>query len=578
MTFSELFTYKADSKERSAASTKKVLRSLYKGVKIRWIAIIIGAILSILSSLIIFAVYDEYTAIFYGTLDSLAPLWKYLLVSFIQYIVIFASIIGDLALVGVVTGVRRKMWKKMMKLPLKDFDEAEPNSMLSRITSDAEYASQPFTVVIVILQLLFSANTLLAVRPTGLPEAAPFALISLLLAIAIIIFSIRIASRSATYLQERISMLTDHYSEQISNIRFIKASNSEEKAIEKTDQLIDDRYKAALYNAFGNALNALAGRSIWIIAYASCCLGGIMAIRHHTIDSTGPIQEVYGYMTAMEVGITYLLSIPTIFAAALGGSKKLASLLQGKEEDTEAGKEMDRSGDIVLSDASFSYGNDKTIDSLSVVIPANKVTAIVGYNGSGKSTLVKLIDRLYPLNEGELKLGEGNASETSLRSWRNRFAIVSQNARLFSGSIRENICYGMNEVKEEKLNAAVKAAGLEDLVKEKGLDYEVGVKGSRLSGGERQRVCIARALLKDPQYLILDEATANLDTKTETEVKAGLNQLMKGRTVLEIAHNYSALQDADYILVMNEGKLSDFGTKEEIEERDPFVEAMKRVI
>ncbi len=578
MTFSELFTYKADSKERSAASTKKVLRSLYKGVKIRWIAIIIGAILSILSSLIIFAVYDEYTAIFYGTLDSLAPLWKYLLVSFIQYIVIFASIIGDLALVGVVTGVRRKMWKKMMKLPLKDFDEAEPNSMLSRITSDAEYASQSFTVVIVILQLLFSANTLLAVRPTGLPEAAPFALISLLLAIAIIIFSIRIASRSATYLQERISMLTDHYSEQISNIRFIKASNSEEKAIEKTDQLIDERYKAALYNAFGNALNALAGRSIWIIAYASCCLGGIMAIRHHTIDSTGPIQEVYGYMTAMEVGITYLLSIPTIFAAALGGSKKLASLLQGKEEDTEAGKEMDKSGDIVLSDASFSYGNDKTIDSLSVVIPANKVTAIVGYNGSGKSTLVKLIDRLYPLNEGELKLGEGNASDTSLRSWRNRFAIVSQNARLFSGSIRENICYGMNEVKEEKLNAAVKAAGLEDLVMEKGLDYEVGVKGSRLSGGERQRVCIARALLKDPQYLILDEATANLDAKTETEVKAGLNQLMKGRTVLEIAHNYSALQDADYILVMNEGKLSDFGTKEEIEERDPFVEAMKRAI
>ena len=578
MRISEFFTYKADGKEKSVSSTKKVLRNLYKGVKIRWIAIIIGAILSILSSLIIFAVYDEYTAIFYGTLDSLAPLWKYLIVSFIQYIIIFASIIGDLALVGVVTGVRRKMWKKMMKLPMKDFDEAEPNSMLSRITSDAEYASKPFTTLIVILQLLFSANTLLAVRPTGLPQALPFAIISLLLALAIVFFSIRIASRSATYLQEKISVLTDHYSEQISNIRFVKASNGEEKAIAKTNRLIDDRYKAALYSAFGNALNALAGRAIWIIAYASCCLGGILAIRNRAIDSTGPIQELYGYMTAMEVGITYLLSVPTIFAGALGGSKKLASLLQGKEEDTEKGKEMDAAGDIVLSDASFAYEKDRTIDALSVTIPANKVTAIVGSNGSGKSTLVKLIDRLYPLNGGELKLGGNDAGETSLRSWRKNFAIVSQNARLFSGSIRDNICYGMDDVDEKELNQAISAAGLEDLVKEKGLDYEVGVRGSRLSGGERQRVCIARALLKDPQYLILDEATANLDAKTEAQVKDGLHQLMKGRTVLEIAHNYSALQDADYILVLKEGKLSDFGSRKEVEERNDFVKAMKRAI
>jgi len=578
MSISEFFTYKADDKERSATSTKKVLRNLYKGVKIRWFSIIIGAILSVLSSLIIFAVYDEYIAIFYGSLDSLAPLWKYLLVSFIQYIVIFASIIGDLALVGVVTGVRRKMWKKMMRLPLKDFDEAEPNSMLSRITSDAEYASKPFTTLIVILQLLFSANTLLAVRPKSLPQAMPFAIVSLLLALAIIFFSIRIASRSATYLQEKISVLTDHYSEQISNIRFIKASNGEEKAIEKTNKLIDDRYKAALYSAFGNALNALAGRSIWIIAYASCCLGGIIAIRHHAIDSTGPIQELYGYMTAMEVGITYLLSVPTIFAGALGGSKKLASLLQGKEEDTEKGKEMEEMGDIVLSDVSFAYEKDRTIDSLSVTIPANKVTAIVGYNGSGKSTLVKLIDRLYSLSGGELKLGENRADDISLHSWRKNFAIVSQNARLFSGSIRDNICYGMDDVDEKELNKVISASGLEDLVKEKGLDYEIGVKGSRLSGGERQRVCIARALLKDPDYLILDEATANLDTKTEAQVKDGLRQLMKGRTVLEIAHNYSALQDADYILVLKEGKLSDFGTRKEIEERNEFVKAMKRAI
>ena len=578
MTVSKLFTYQADHREKSAVSSKKVLRNLYRGVKIRWISILLGAILSILSSLVIFAVYDEYIAIFYGTLDSLKPLWKYLIVSFIQYIILFATIIGDLALVGVVTGVRRKMWKKMMKLPLKEFDEAEPNSMLSRITSDAEYASKPFTTVIVILQLLTTMNTLLAVRPTSLPEALPFALIALISAVAVIFFSIRIASRAATYLQEKISVLTNHYSEQISDIRFVKASNSEEKAIRKTEELIDERYRAALYNAFGSALNALAGKYIWIIAYASCCLGGVLAIKHHTLDSTGPIQEVYGYMTAMEVGISYLLTIPTVFASALGGSKKLASLLQGKEEDVDSGKEMEGFGDIQLSDISFAYEEDKTVDRLSVCIPEGKLTAIVGYNGSGKTTLVKLIDRLYPASEGKLKIGENSAEEISLRSWRKNFAIVSQNARIFNRSIRDNICYGLAQVDERDLERVIQAAGLSDLIEEKGLDYEAGIRGNKLSGGERQRVCIARALLKDPQYLILDEATANLDARTEAQVKEGLKELMKGRTVLEIAHNASALADADYILVMEEGKLVDFGAKEEMEERNAFVKAMKRAI
>lgn len=578
MTVSELFTYKADLREKEISSTKKVLRNLYKGVKIRWFAIAAGAVLSILSSLIIFAVYDEYIAIFYGTLDSLTPLWKYLIVSFVQYLIIFASVIGDLALVGVVTGVRRKMWRKMMRLPLKDFDEAEPNGMLSRITSDAEYASKPFTLLIVILQLLFSMNTLLAVRPKNLPEAMPFAVISVALAAAVIFFSIRIASRSATYLQEKIAALTNHYSEQIADIKFIKACNSEEKAIAKTDGLIDERYRAALYNAFGSGLNALAGRFIWIIAYASCCLGGIMAIRHHTLASAAPVQEVYGYMTAMEVAISYLLTIPTVFATALGGSRKLASLMQGREEDVDRGSETKDPGDIVLSGLSFAYEQEKTIDGLSVRIPAGRTTAIVGYNGSGKSTLVKLIDRLYPAAEGTLTLGGNSAEETSLKSWRRNFAIVSQNARLFSGSIRDNICYGLSGVSEEDLNRAVSAAGLEDLVREKGLDYEIGVRGSKLSGGEKQRVAIARALLKDAPYLILDEATANLDARTESQVKEGLGRLMAGRTVLEIAHSYSALKDADYILVMEEGKPADFGTAEEVGGRNAFVQAMKRAI
>ncbi len=276
-----------------------------------------------------------------------------------------------------------------------------------------------------------------------------------------------------------------------------------------------------------------------------------------------------------------IMTLPSYFASAAGGSRKLKSIFAMKEEDTETGAASVPTDDITLKDVTFGYQETTVIDHVSVVIPKGKVTAVIGPNGSGKSTLIKLIDRLYPAEGGDLRIGEADASDVSLKAWRSQFAVVSQNTAVFAGTIRSNICYGAAEpVSEEALRRAVRLANLEEVVasRQGGLDYEVGVKGAGLSGGEQQRVAIARALLKDPQVLILDEATANLDAKTEAEVKKGLNELMKGRTVIEIAHNYAAIRDADYVVVLDQGRLADSGSPGEMEERCAFYRQMTRQI
>lgn len=583
MKFSEYFYYDRSADKAEKVNVKgKVLKSLYKNVRIPWLLIMVGAILAVFNSIVILTQYENYMAIFTGALTDLSPLFQYLAASFVQYLLIFASILSDIAFVTIVTGVRKKMWKKMVRLPLKDFEKESPGGMLSRITSDAEYASKPFYAAIAILQILLYIMSLGATAPKDMPQALPFLVVTLILAVASIIVSAKICSQATMIVQNKISELTAHYNEQLAGIRFVKASNAEEKAIEKSYALIEKRYKAALYNAFATGLQTLSNNFAYIIIYSCAFLGGILAIRAGAISDTTPISAVYAFGMALELTLVGIMTLPSYFAATVGGSKKLVSVFAMEEENTETGAAFTpAAADITLKDITFGYQEATVIDHVSAVIPKGKVTAIIGPNGSGKSTLIKLIDRLYPTESGDLRIGEADAFDVSLKSWRSQFAVVSQNTAAFAGTIRSNICYGALEpVSEESLHKAVHLANLEEVIAshQGGLDYEIGVKGVGLSGGEQQRLAIARALIKDPQVLILDEATANLDAKTEAAVKKGLNELMKGRTVIEIAHSYAAIQDADYVIVLDQGKLVDSGSPKELEKRCAFYRQMIRQV
>ncbi len=573
MKLSDYFRY--DSEHCSEEKPQRgVLKTLYRKVKVPWVLLIIGAIFAVFNSIVILTQFENYNAIFSGALTTLDPLWQYLTASFIQYVLIFASILTDIALVTIVTGVRKKLWKKIVRLPLKDFETESPNGMLSRITSDAEFAAKPFSAVIAILQIALYILSLGAAAPKDMPQALVFLVVTLLLAVASIIVSVRVVAKATTLVQSRISVLTNHYSEQLANIKFVKASNAEQKAIDKSFGLIETRYKAALYNAFATGLQTLANNFTYVIIYSCAFLGGIAAITAGAISDTAPISSVYAFGMALELTLVAIMTLPSYFASTVGGSKKLAAILTMPEENVSIGGAMpEQTGDIRLEDAAFAYEEKSVIDGVSAVIPAGKVTAIIGANGSGKSTLVKLIDRLYPLGSGSLMIGEANAGDVSLQAWRERIGVVSQSPALFAGTIRDNIRYGTDhEITDAEWNAIVAASNLGSVLAshEGGLDYAVGIDGTGLSGGEQQRVAIARAMLRNPDILILDEATANLDPKTEAEVKEGLRNLMQNRTVVEIAHSASAIEDADSVIVLDKGRIAASGTPEELQKTSPF--------
>lgn len=575
MKLSKYFKFDSTADQATEMTVKGgVLKTLYKNVRIPWLLIIVGAILAVFNSIAILSQYENYMAIFTGALTDLSPLFQYLAASFVQYLLIFASVLADVAFVTIVTGVRKKLWRKMVRLPLREFEKETPSGMLSRITSDAEYASKPFMAAIAVLQILLYLMSMSAAAPKDMPQALVFLIVTVILAVATIVVSVKICSRATTYVQNRISVLTAHYSELLAGIKFVKASNAEEKAVERSYALIEKRYQAALYNAFATGLQTLANNFTYIIVYSCAFLGGILAIRAGAISDTTPISAVYAFGMALELTLVGIMTLPSYFAATVGGSKKLASIFTAREEDTETGASLSgERADLRLDSVSFSYDERTVVDDVRVVIPQGKVTALVGPNGSGKSTLIKLIDRLYPAGNGDVLLGDEKAADVSLKSWRGQFAVVSQTPALFAGSLRSNICYGIaRKVSEEELARVVRLANLEDVVASRagGLDYTVGVKGIGLSGGEQQRVVIARALLKDANILILDEATANLDLKTEQEVKKGLNELMRGRTVIEIAHSASAIADADNVIVLDGGRIVAAGTPEALEQSSAF--------
>ncbi|SCM85443.1 Protein of unknown function [Bacillus mycoides] len=215
----------------------------------------------------------------------------------------------------------------------------------------------------------------------------------------------------------------------------------------------------------------------------------------------------------------------------------------------------------------FNNEEEKILKNIDFTIESGKVTAIVGPSGSGKTTLFSLLERFYEPTSGFIKLGKEPITAYSLQSWRRQIGYVSQDSPLIDGTIRDNICYGVEgEVTDEEIEKVAAMAYVDAFIHDlpSGYATEVGERGVKLSGGQRQRIAIARALLRNPQILMLDEATSSLDSKSESVVQKALNNLMKGRTTLVIAHRLSTVVDADKIIFIEKGNLTGSGSHDEL--------------
>ncbi len=559
---------KVRHEEENAPKQKRLVRGVYGGVRIPWLMLIIGWIIGAASLVLASGQADMLSKFGTGQITNSDEILQYVKNCLIASIASFCAIPALLGEVEIATRIRKKIWIKIMKLPAEYFDHQSPNRMISRVTQDPASAAAPFSIVRLGIVLLAMAIAMLLISSCNSTMMA--VIVGGVIIVVILLIAIMPMMRRASFISaNRLSIFTAFLSERLSNIKLVKASNAEETEQEQAEKIIEMRYKAGLYSVFVNAVNSLISSLNSVALYIACFLVGAALVKNGTIIAGADINAAYLYGTYIGLAFSVISLIPTYFAAAMGGMSRAVEITREREEDILSGAEMPKeAGDIRLENVSFSYDTKrKTLDNVSCTIPYGKVTAVVGPNGSGKSTIMKLIDRLYADVSGNIFIGESRADSVSLSAWRNEFGIVAQNASLFSGSIRDNICYGIEgTVSEERIYEIVKLACLEELIHKhpEGLDFDIGISGCRLSGGEQQRLAIARAMMKDPKYLILDEATANLDTKTEGEIKSSIAQLMKGRTVITIAHNYSAIEQADHIIVLDGGTVVGSGTHQDL--------------
>ncbi len=486
-----------------------------------------------------------------------------------------------LALLGekVVANLRQMLWNKILVLPVSYFDEQRTGEIVSRINNDTAIIKNLITEHLV---TLFSSMISVIGAIFILFYLDWQMTLTMFIAIPVVFAVMRPMGRKmyqiSRRLQQRTAELSSLLTQVISEIRLVKSYTAEPIERENGNREIKNIFTYGLKEAK-------------VIAILQPLMSLVMMFVLVVIIGYGGMRVATGALTAGELVafILYLFQIitPMVMMArfftslqkAMGATERLVQILEvEEEEDREESKPIEPNQPIVIDRLSFAYStSEEILKDVSFVIPAGKVTAIVGPSGSGKSTLFALIERFYSPSRGEIRLGETPIDQFRLRDWRGMIGYVLQDSPLLAGTVRDNICYGMGrEVTDEELMEAAKLAHADGFIKElpEGYNTEVGERGVKLSGGQRQRIAIARAILHNPQILMLDEATSNLDSTSEQVVQEALHNLMKGRTTLVIAHRLATVVDADQIIVLEQGRVTGQGTHEELLQTHPLYQQL----
>ncbi|WP_051314627.1 ABC transporter ATP-binding protein [Alteribacter aurantiacus] len=471
----------------------------------------------------------------------------------------------------VVRSLRIRLWNKVLKLPVSYYDTNRTGETISRITNDTNIVKALITNHLVsavtgIISIIGAVVILLF-----LDWQMTLVMLSVVPVILFIIIPLgRKMYRISKSIQKEMANFTTVLTQVLSEIRLVKAYSAEKKEAlsgeERVDGLFTFGLKEAKVFAFLNPLISFAmmGMLVFIIGY-----GGVRVASGAI--SAGELVAFILYLFMIVVPVSRFASFFAEVQKAMGATERIRALYDLEEEDYRRGHNQQREkGHLAFRDVSFHYGeNDSVLRNVSFEVPPNQVTAIVGPSGSGKSTLFSLIERFYTPSEGTIEAGNKAIHELDLQSWRTSIGYVSQESPLMAGTIRENIAYGVERtVTDDELLAASKLANIDEYVLSlpDRFDTEVGERGIKLSGGQKQRIAIARALIKDPSLLMLDEATSSLDSESEQKIQEALDNVMKNRTTLVIAHRLSTVLGADQIIVLENGEVTGRGTHEELYE------------
>ncbi len=470
--------------------------------------------------------------------------------------------------------LRERVFAHLQSMSIGFFTRNSPGVLISRITNDIEALNQLVTSGVV--TLLSSGLTLIGVVVIMFALDPALALVTFitfpLLAIDSIAF--RIASQGAYSLtRERIAAVTAYLQETLSGVRVVRSFGQERRHTTRMDELNEANREANMTTVYLNATYFPAVELLAAVGTAAIVLyGGLQ-----TIDGSlqvGIVIAFIGYLQLFFDPIQQLSQLYTTYRQGMAALDKIFELLETEPDLVDAPDARDPGtlrGEIRLADVWFSYETAAAPEAwalrdVDLDVPPGQTLALVGTTGAGKSTVAKLVARFYDPQRGSISIDGHDLRELSQEALRRQLGIVPQEGFLFSGTVRENVAFGRPEADETEIEAALAAVGAAEFVAALpgGLETEIGERGITLSAGQRQLLAFARALLAEPRVLILDEATANVDVRTERTIERGLERLLAGRTAIVIAHRLSTIRRAGKIVVLDEGRIAESGSHEEL--------------
>ncbi len=478
----------------------------------------------------------------------------------------------------VVTDLRSKLYRTLQRLSLSYYDREHTGRIMARVLSDTRmvqrFVAQSVQQMVVNLLMVTGITVILFSTNWKLAAVA-------ILPIPAVVLCARYFSRKFRKVfrtwRRKFATLSASVSETISGMRVVKSFGQEEREIDefeaKNTEVLNARLLAvrarSRFGPFVGLLLNIGAVSVWLV-------GAMMVIRGHagmdwpTTLTIGTLLQFIMYMQMFYNPVRQLMDVAETFQEAATAAERIFNIMDMPSDvtDSDQALSLDKvEGSIVIDNISFGYEeNERVLKNISLEIKPGQMIGLVGQTGSGKSTLASLVCRFYDPQKGRILLDGHDLRDIKTKDLRRSIGMVLQESFLFAGTIKANIAYGRQDATEAEVIQAAKAANAHDFIMNlpDGYDNQVGERGVKLSGGEKQRISIARAILKDPAILILDEATSAVDTATEAVIQEAMDRVVAGRTTIAIAHRLSTLRNADWLVVLSEGEIAEQGTHDDL--------------